>query len=135
MSEKLIEKEKLRLPPGDGTTNIGEIMQLPESPGERGFPSLIGAGDDQNPLSAFQVKVIAYDSGTLADKLVGQRDIETVAILNFLALVGDQRVTERQSDTFQRGAIFKIGDIELDLAVESRDGPVHESLICRAEVA
>ena len=94
MREQLIEKEELRRSSGNGTTDAGHIVQLAEGTSEGGFAALIGTGYDRYPFFPLQVEVVAYNRRALPNKLFGQSDIESVMVVDFLALVGNTRIAE-----------------------------------------
>ena len=65
-----------------------------------------------------QVKVVADRSGAFADELAGQGQIEALIVENFAAGLGDPWIAEIQSQLFETGDIFQVGNIKLNFSVE-----------------
>ena len=78
-------------------------MQLPEGAGKRGFAALVRTGYDQYPFPAPEVKAVAHDRRALGNKLVGERDVESIMIMDFRSLVrnseDNRTAAERVKDT------------------------------------
>ena len=71
------KRKSLASVPGPGS-RAGQIVELAEGPGEGGLAALVGPGDDEDPLPALQVEVVAT-TGCFGDELARQGQIEAVA--------------------------------------------------------
>ena len=87
MRKETIEKKYSRFSSRNGTTQARQIMDLSERARERRLASLVRAGDDQDSFLFAKIEIVANNSGLFANQFAGQRQIEALAVANFLARV------------------------------------------------
>src|SRR5579859_324219 len=101
-------------------------MQLPKHAGKRRFASLIGSGNNDDPLLAAQVKAIADNWLPFAGQLQRKCDIEAVAAVDVLRIGRYLGKAELQSGSLELGHLVEIRNIKLNLSVKSRNRPVEK---------
>src|SRR4030066_418890 len=101
MRKEPVEQKELRFPAWDGTAYASQEMQLPEGASEGCFTPLVRTGYDKYALLVFQVKIIADNGRVFGNEFIGQGQIKSFIIIDWLALIGNLRIAEFQTRPFE----------------------------------
>ena len=82
--EEAVKEEEPSFRAWDWATQTGQIMHLPEHPGERRLAALVGAGNDEDALRAGQKEIVGHYGSPFADELAREREVECLAAVNLL---------------------------------------------------
>ena len=111
----------------DGEAEAGQVVQLSRHPRERRLPAVVGAGDHDDPLLPGQPEVVTDHVVEPRRQLGGERQVKRPRHVGLLIIGRHLGIAELQSCGLQRADEIKVGEVELNLTVESGDGLVFES--------
>ncbi|GAA4400879.1 hypothetical protein GCM10023147_39910 [Tsukamurella soli] len=136
MGEDGVEQRHPATAPRDRQAERGEVLDLSESPGQRGLPAVVRPGDHQDPLARPEDQVVTYHRFAAPDQLGGKCEVERLPHVEGGACartVGHRREYERQPRGGQRTHVVEIAEIERQLAVEPLQRGVDVPVMALAE--
>lgn len=121
LREQCVRQRHSRPGAGHRAAQRGQMEQLPERPGEGALATLVGAGDDDDPLPSREPEIVAHHSARLAGQPDGRRGVIGVLGVDIGELRGDLGIAERGPVFGEFADESKIVEIEPQFGVESRD--------------
>ncbi len=121
MREQCVRQRHSRPGAGHRAAQRGQMEQLPERPGEGALATLVGAGDDDDPLPSREPEIVAHHSARLAGQPDGRRGVIGVLGVDIGELRGDLGIAARGPVFGELADESKIVEIEPQFGVESRD--------------
>ena len=95
-------------------------LQLAESAGECRLAALVRTADDNDSFAPLEVKIIADRCLRVGKQLAGKSQVKPARAADVLAGTGHERIAQGQACSLEPAHEIHVGEIELDLLVESR---------------